>query len=83
MAKSKKGSAKKEGAKPKAEKRARAEAAGEAAEKKEVPAVDLDALRKPVEEAKSTLDAAEAEAKQATEKAHALVAGARERVRAF
>lgn len=46
MAKSKKGSAKKEGAKPKAEKRARAEAAGEAAEKKEVPAIDLDALRK-------------------------------------
>jgi hypothetical protein len=79
MAKSKKGSAKKEGAKPKAEKRARAEAAGEAAEKKEVPAIDLDALRKPVEEAKTGLDAAEAE--QLTEKAHALVAGARETYR--
>jgi len=81
MAKSKKGSAKKEGAKPKAEKRVRAEAAGEAAEKKETPAVDLDALRKPVEEAKAGLDAAGAEAKQATEKAHALVAGARETYR--
>ena len=52
MAESKKGSAKKEGAKPKAEKRARAETAGEAAEKKQAPTVDLDALRKPVEEAK-------------------------------
>jgi len=81
MAKSKKGSAKKDGAKPKAEKRARAEAAGEAAEKKEAPAVDLGALRKPVEEAKASLDAAEAEAKQLTEKAHALVAGARETYR--
>jgi len=78
MAKSKKGSAKKQRAKPKAEKRARAEAAGEAVEKKEVPAVDLGALRKPVEEAKASLDAAEAEAKQATEKAHAAVAAARE-----
>ncbi len=39
-----------------------------------VPAVDHDALRKPVADAKAALDAGEAEAKQATEKA--MVAGA-------
>jgi hypothetical protein len=46
--------------------------------KAERPSVDLEALRKPVEEAKGKLDKAQTEAKALTEKARALVTEAKE-----
>ena len=50
--------------------------------KKAVPSpADLEALRKPIEEAKTALVAAEAEANEATEKARSRVAGAKEAYR--
>jgi hypothetical protein len=49
--------------------------------KKPAPAVDLEPLRKPVEEAKAALAVAEAEAHEMTEKARTLVAGARDTYR--
>ncbi len=49
-----------------------------ATEQKDVPAVDLEALRKPVDAAKAALDAAEAEMKRLVEHAHAIVAVARD-----
>ncbi len=77
MGKSKKGMAKNQGPKPKKEKHARPVAAVEEPVEKKAPAVDQDALRKPVEEAKAALNAAEAEAKQVTEKAQGVVAAAK------
>ncbi len=49
-----------------------------ATESKEVPAVDLEALRKPADAAKVALDAAEAEMKQIVEHARIVVAVARD-----
>ena len=78
MGKSKKGVAKKQGPKPKKEKHAaRPEEVVEKAIETKAPAVEPDVLRKPVEEAKAALDAAEAEAKQVTEKAQVAVATAK------
>jgi len=59
-------------------KRETAARAPKAREKKPVPQVDLDALRKPVEEARAALEATEAEAMEAAKKARALVTRARE-----
>lgn len=50
--------------------------------KKPAPAVDLEPLRKPVEEARTALAVAEAEAHEMAEKARTLVAGARNTYRA-
>jgi hypothetical protein len=77
MGKSKKGAAKKQRAKPKKERHAPPEAVVEEPIEKKPSAVDQDALRRPVEEAKAALDAAEADAKQVTEKAQGLVAAAK------
>ena len=82
---------KKEGAGRKAPRRKAAPAAGpgkegrprgaKATERKAPAPVDLEALRKPVDEAKTTLALAEAEAHEWEEKARALLAGAREAYR--
>jgi hypothetical protein len=78
MSKAKKdATTKKGGAKAKAAKGAKKPAPGAAAP----PAVDLEPLRKPVEEAKAALAVAEAEAHEMTEKARTLVAGARDTYR--
>jgi hypothetical protein len=52
------------------------------AEKTEVPALDLEALRKPVDAAKAALDAAEADAKVLRENARLIVSVARDSYRA-
>lgn len=82
MAKAKKDGTKKGGGKPRAAKKVKQPKAPKAAPKEAAPAVDLDALRKPVDEAKTALAVAEAEAHEMTEKARALVAGARDGYRA-
>ncbi len=78
MSTTKKGAAKKHrpGLKAGGRKRSLEETAVTAAKKK-MPTVDHEALRKPVEEAKAALDAAEAEAKEITEKARGMVAAAK------
>src|SRR5688572_21942107 len=63
--------------KPKKDRKPKAAKKGKRASKKSEPAVDLAELRKPVEEARTGLAAAEVEAKNLTETARALVAGAR------
>ena len=64
-------------------KREKAAKAPKAAAKKATPpAVDLEALRKPVDEARTALATAEAEAHEMTEKARGLVAGAKDAYRA-
>ncbi|MCK6478575.1 MAG: hypothetical protein HUU06_00340 [Planctomycetaceae bacterium] len=55
--------------------------APKAAETKAPPPVDLEALRKPVDEARTALAVAEAEANEMTEKARAMVAGAKDAYR--
>jgi hypothetical protein len=75
MAKAKKQAEKKGASKPKAERAPKAEAA---VAKKEAPTIDLDALRKPVDEAKAALAVADAEANELTQKAKAILSGARE-----
>ncbi len=64
------------GKKPKAAKRTKAPAKGAA------PQVDFEAMRKPVDAAKTALAVAEAEAHEMTEKARALVSGAKDAYRA-
>jgi hypothetical protein len=79
MAKAKKSGkgapAQKAGAKKAATKKV---ANGKASKKKKGAQVDLEALRKPVDEAKARLDKARAEAKALTDKAQALVKEAKE-----
>jgi len=71
----------KKDAKSKAPKKGKAPKGAKAAPKKAAPAVDLEALRRPVEEAKTALATAEAEAHELTRKAHALVSGAKDALR--
>jgi len=71
------GAAPRGGPKAKATKGAKKPAPGAAAP----PTVDLEPLRKPVEEAKAALAVAEAEAHEMTERARTLVAGARDTYR--
>jgi hypothetical protein len=84
MAKAKKGLATRKGAvsptgaaPPRGAASTRGDAKGKAARKAPL-AEDLDALRKPVEEAKAALEATEAEAKEAARNSDALVIRARE-----
>jgi len=65
-------------AKEKKAKGGRAAKTPKAPAKKAAPPVDLESLRKPVDEAKTALAVAEAEAHEMTEKARALVADAKE-----
>ena len=78
MAKAKKAEKQKKDAKPKGTKPAKAAKVAKAIEKPAVPAIDLEALRKPVDEAKTALATAEAEAHELTEKVKGIVAGAKE-----
>ena len=79
MAKAKKGgSAPRVDAKPKKAKPEKAPKVAKAPKKLAAPPVDLEALRKPVDAAKSALATAEVEAHELTEKARGLVAGAKD-----
>ena len=60
---------------------AKKQANGKAGQKKKGGQVDLEALRKPADEAKARLDQAKAEAKELTDKAQALVKEAKESYR--